>query len=830
MFSLMLQIGRRKMASLRDDERGVVMMATLIFILVLYVFCSCVYAIGQAVNDKMRLQNIADAAAHAAAMTEADGLSRIATLNRAMSWTYVQMTRKQMDYIVARWLRLTKDRYDKDRKMVEEHNGKSDGIVSLPVLINASGEFDQYIKSICSRHTVGKVQSGDKGTCWIGWEPDYTDVVYIGHAGMPAGIAAGAQSLEKGFFLPYDGLSDLVKQMKANDIESRLKEQIQGDKAIMALLNMLMEALIRGNPAGPDPGTPPLTERVIDSAVKVIRASIPDEEYGDYCYAISPIRYWWPYENDVNEPYKVPQGEVSVLSPYRNTEEDELELLSMSMKAPHLHNVFGDGIDQWFVRGNEGTFKKKEDAQKKIEPDAENFVQWGLQRGYKSANRMEGGIKSIYGTIYRGNHISDGRATLAQFTSEANRLLAYSPRRNLLQTVKLLYLESCVLLGESILNTALNGSFFNSDISPSAKNWKELFLEQCLEIPDNYGLVSEYRWASMQWACYETIIPWRWTQVGPYRVLLPKGRLPGEHYKTRPLYECPEHGYGRFNFGANFKSHARDEYRSCAIGLDSSQNTHGSTNSVGGYLHRGYSRIYGDDQELWDEDLYIGEIAKPVKLNRLFFEHANVVGLSRKRRNVFERILFPRTQWQDGQLDKRSLYALFNPQSSQWLTAFSAARAAFRERGYPNSWQTKYEVTSSGQVSDGDQTYPIELMTNNDNLANKQWSWRLGCPHAKESNHIDERLERTWNLCETDWIAVFLPLRYVRNGYSAAFDPWSQSGLAVEYVPPTNRQKNVVQQIETIGTWFNLNDHNMVKVTLNPDKVKNDSWMTYINH
>lgn len=107
------------------DEDGVALVFTLGAFMFIYVACASVYAVGMAVKEKLHLQGACDAAAYSAAIVQADTLSRIATVNRAMSWTYQQMTKRQMDYIVWQWLEETIDHYDDDvaaaRKYVEDH-------------------------------------------------------------------------------------------------------------------------------------------------------------------------------------------------------------------------------------------------------------------------------------------------------------------------------------------------------------------------------------------------------------------------------------------------------------------------------------------------------------------------------------------------------------------------------------------------------------------------------------------------------------------------------------------------------------------------------------
>lgn len=105
----------KRILSIKDDTDGFAVMLTLSIFLFLFVLCAAVYAVGETIHQKIRLQNACDAAAYSAAVVQADGLSRMATINRAMSWTYVQMTNHQMDYITYRWLKLTTLRFEEDK-------------------------------------------------------------------------------------------------------------------------------------------------------------------------------------------------------------------------------------------------------------------------------------------------------------------------------------------------------------------------------------------------------------------------------------------------------------------------------------------------------------------------------------------------------------------------------------------------------------------------------------------------------------------------------------------------------------------------------------------
>ena len=116
----MLRVLREKLIRLGRDEDGAALVVTLAVFMFMWLVCAGVFAVGTAVKTRIHLQNACDAAAYSAAVVQADTLSRIATINRAMSWTYVQMTRRQMDYIVYKWLKHTVHHYENDRRTAKE--------------------------------------------------------------------------------------------------------------------------------------------------------------------------------------------------------------------------------------------------------------------------------------------------------------------------------------------------------------------------------------------------------------------------------------------------------------------------------------------------------------------------------------------------------------------------------------------------------------------------------------------------------------------------------------------------------------------------------------
>ena len=114
------------------DDSGVVLAVTMIVFLAMFMMACAVYAIGETVRQRVEVQNGADAGAYSAAIVQADTLSRVAAINRAMAWTYVQMVRMEMDYIVDKWLWLTLQRWEIDNVQMQMFNAPSTCNRGLP--------------------------------------------------------------------------------------------------------------------------------------------------------------------------------------------------------------------------------------------------------------------------------------------------------------------------------------------------------------------------------------------------------------------------------------------------------------------------------------------------------------------------------------------------------------------------------------------------------------------------------------------------------------------------------------------------------------------------
>ena len=110
----MATILKQKMTELGRDESGVAFAFTVTVSLIIFLFGFAIYACGETVRQRIELQNAADAAAYSGALVQADTISRVAVINKAMAWNYVMMTRRQMDHIVGAWLGKVTERWRHD--------------------------------------------------------------------------------------------------------------------------------------------------------------------------------------------------------------------------------------------------------------------------------------------------------------------------------------------------------------------------------------------------------------------------------------------------------------------------------------------------------------------------------------------------------------------------------------------------------------------------------------------------------------------------------------------------------------------------------------------
>lgn len=155
----MLKILNNRIRDLIREESGVVLAFTVTVFLLMFLFASSIYAVGETIRQRIELQNAADAAAYSAALVQADTLSRVAVINRAMSWTYVMMTRHQMDYIVDKWLHRVVDQWNTDNtRMVNWFNSGCRLHPSRPIFLSV-GIPDRFVNLNSQIVSVNNIQT-----------------------------------------------------------------------------------------------------------------------------------------------------------------------------------------------------------------------------------------------------------------------------------------------------------------------------------------------------------------------------------------------------------------------------------------------------------------------------------------------------------------------------------------------------------------------------------------------------------------------------------------------------------------------------------------------
>ncbi len=740
------------------EERGAALMTTMSVFLLLYLLCAGLYAIGETVRQKIELQNACDSAAYSAAVAEADGLSRMAMINRAMSWTYVQLTNLQIDYITYRWLKLVRDRFKQDRKMCEDACHATCNCVSVLV--------DNPCQDISNKLEAA-------GTGWFcGVAGHDMDCVRLNDHSEPVPISDIDAVLEK--MAGFENTPKLIQQLK--------------DVLIADYLNLRNVAL-------------ETTKAIQNTAMITLVENLPRDAQGEIDLTLARDFLGHVTSPGFNDPYTDAAG---CFSPLYNTELGERIFLSMADNEVYddLASYFGGsgddsrlagGLDQWFIRSsaNESQMDLRE-----VPKDEEGLCSAGICRVYKNANRL--GAKRL--DSYRDHHHG-----------------------------------------------------FKGDSQPSCLNTHAYCPEQCRKIDDSVALYAEYEWSSGRYICQGRHM---------HVPVLGKPKHVAHFHSCRAEFLGRCNAGHQCSLGAG-TSHSRSEYFSCVAdsskrlripltdiewtpsgleplggiplgceggivfdGLDfgleafgglldkmmpgegvklPSEKDWGVTEMIIRYSNKyepnGFSRIYGDDREIYDPATYCGEVAKPWVLNASFYGQSGaiIVGLARKRRNPWAFLLNGLQELVDGdRTNEEGIYSAFDPVEDGWIVAFSAARAAHRfhpskqaqakaqSLGYPlspmaasNEYETRYDAVcedDDGTSKKWGDDYGRFTVWNTDDGYREL---RIGCvcnDGSKEGRENTARFARCWNLRETDWDATLLPIRYVwANSDGESYDSFAHS-------------------------------------------------------
>lgn len=819
---------------LARDENGAALAFTLGAVLFLYVLCGGAYMAGETARRKAELQNACDAAAYSASVVQADVLSRMAVLNRAMSWSYVQMTRAQMDAIVYRWLDLTRRRFRQDLA----------GIGRRGFLESLVGGKDAGYSHIA--HLIGL----DFGVGGIGCreglhdDADYGFSHYIGMGPRKDELFRIRVGYRDNTHLVWNGDDDFDYEVDGRTVARGVIGQMEKDgggagvPGIVSVVaaNRLAVSLCNGMLAWENRQMGPSIQETARLALLLnlprdADGEVPDGLADDYAAVVVPGVSPPPpeYRDDASADGT---GEEDVASGYfralHNTEEDELRFLAMADGVPperagdlRLVDFFSPsggsgghplagGLDQWFVRCavDEPEQDRLEVVRKWTEPAPY------IARGYKNANYEEGAsagslaqkATGIGVDIHRGNYVFDGTDASAVLGDigkfgfpKLSDYLSEEPSNPFKKRLWRIHKTMMQLVDGSVSDfrgtanswfTAIRniaGRIVSMDVEPSCVNVRTRFFDQCETPDETYGLVSEYEWATANWICCWLDVKYcKFCIHVPLPIAAVHGGAAGDGYGSGgPLSWLGEEIKAIKKGGG----HSRSAYRSTFIGLDGELPTAcGHPGGVDGrganMLLKGYVRLYGDDRRLLvpaARNLYIGEPAKPWILGDEYFAGGGttVVGLARKTRNVFETFLGP--------IAPPGLYSAFEPDTNAAprLVAFSAARAGYARRtgdGLANGADSvnagnppspRWE-TVAGHEADGPAPRLPDGM--NATFRARLAAARIGCVCGPASAAA---LRRGWNLSQTDWDGQLLPLRHAFAGTDDAGDWEWDDGAAL---------------------------------------------------
>lgn len=456
----------KQIAGLRKDCRGFVVMSTLAIFLFLFVLCASIYAVGETIHQRIKLQNACDAAAYSAAVVQADGLSRMAVVNRAMAWSYVQMTNRQMDYITYRWLKLTCKRFEEDLRSVKKYNAQLivavDKELGVWALLEAlvSGIISKLANYDCAGRNgpqgpVYDVNHGQEGRgYWCGLEdykspPEIPRKEHRIHLNVAKNTDsdflnkiknAGSNYLSESIF-NIDNISKAVNAL-GNVIDGnprneekghvqpnwgyRLGKLIDYDKKNIYRMNRALERIN--------------TQMEISmkmTAENVLKAMLKDNRYDSK--SVLQDYYLSIHIPHAENPYNTEDENNSFFSPLHNTEADEMLFLNMQSanhaekKLPQHFPVLlgGDslayGLDQWFIRGM-GIYNKE---QGKSDKEYAFFSVYDLSGVTLSGTKRNEGALGIQ-RVYKDTNLNETGAGF--FATKRKKIIATHPEKRVRRT------------------------------------------------------------------------------------------------------------------------------------------------------------------------------------------------------------------------------------------------------------------------------------------------------------------------------------------------------------------------------------------------------------
>ncbi len=409
----------KRITGIHKDCQGFVVMSTLAIFLFLFVLCASIYAVGETIHQRIKIQNACDAAAYSAAVVQADGLSRMAVVNRAMAWNYVQMTNRQMDYITYRWLKLTCKRFQEDKDNAKAYAEQLilavDKELGWWAILEAAatGIINVIADKNCDSGGHAKEQEGR--SWWCGLESGTAHEIDVNQKNSLGNTFAGvADELATNYIqnkvFTHDNLTSILSALafidknnnssKAEDWGYYLGKLIDYDKKNIYRMNQSLERINTQM----EISMKMTAENVLKAMLKDNRMD-SDTVLKDYYISIHIPHAENPYINQ-DSANTEPQTYFSAL---HNTEADEMLFLNMqnsNMSSKSLLQHFpvfpeqnlGNGLDQWFIRGCGNYNDQKEHCYDAVPMDIKlvgtlrNEGALGIQRVYKDTNLNEGRV------------------------------------------------------------------------------------------------------------------------------------------------------------------------------------------------------------------------------------------------------------------------------------------------------------------------------------------------------------------------------------------------------------------------------------------------------
>lgn len=729
----------KKFIMLGRDESGAALVTTLALFMLMYLACLGVYSVSTAVREKIHLQNAADAAAYSAAIVQADTLSRVAAINRAMSWTYVDMSRRQMDYIVYRWLKHTRNHFNQDRARASSFNecfaplqpctmnhggspngwfigsnGYMDNVqlngISCPLLgeLYPLGSMTGMLNLGSRVHvnTLNSALSAAEVACGVGQYGSYdpTALALSSDSALRA-LASTVMSYLKAQMLlcPTQSNQDTIQSLQRmvdelngsgadsdSGMSAMLKAQIVIDRLNIGAMNILERQLVAAMPGK------------IRSAVReVLKANVPEYMLNDCLYYIAqnenPLANEENYDPDgkigggyFRNLYNISSDERRFLAfaGYDQSPTEEMKLNDLGI----LTEMCAGGMEQWFVRGN--GWRRTDGG-------------LGLQRSYKHWSENSGHpAHSPYAVTCWNTEKLHGSPQSISLHSDWE----WFSGKWICICYHGLFVHIDEHLGYSFCTSCPHGG------------GKDDFMAQVTSLPSQIADLS--RWPSYLSSAL--------SGLGPYS------------NGDESIPSTDPNSYGGV-------TPAIDGYRdTCLFAWDLEQIARDPSNVTAPLRERGYSRLYGDDPHLYNS-CYVGERAKPLILKQNYFGQDGTisVGLARGNKNVWQRIL--------GSIE--GLFTAFDP-AVAWTWAFSSAKAGYKDPDGSN-----------------DREYQV-------------------CWRGEKGVDVGDRGSRRtyWNLCQDDWDAVFVPVRRAHSKASGAdyqSGAWGEgdTGFLVDWI--TSAWKNL---------------------------------------